>query len=213
MVHSSEATEGDWFRQGLGGVLSRYGRARAAERLDASHPLWSHAKRLQAELAATAVVSERPNVKVCWSFGQGAWARIPWLALLDHRVTKATSDGVYIIYLFREDMSGVYATLNQGITKAKERLGSAAGRAMIRQRSEELRRFAGPLSEAGFTLSNEIDLHTSHSLGKDYQHGTIAHRLYEADTTPTTPRLLDHLRGLVEVYDAIVRAELAKRRE
>ena len=211
MVSSTAATEGDWFRQGLDGILSRYGQARAQERLDSAHPLWSHAKRLQADLAATAVVSARPNLKVRWSFGQGAWARVPWLALLDDRVAKATSDGVYVIYLFREDMSGVYATLNQGITKAKERLGSEAGRATIRQRSAELRRFAGPLGEAGFTLSNEIDLHTEHALGKDYQHGTVGHRLYEAGSVPTTRALLLDLQVLLEAYDGAVKAQLARR--
>ena len=208
---TTSAPHGDWFRAGLDGILDRYRRARAEERLDSSHPLWGHAKRLRADLEATPIVRERPNVNVRWSFGQGAWARIPWLALLDDRVAKATSDGVYVIYLFREDMSGVYATLNQGITKAKERLGSEAGRETIRQRSEELRRFAGRLSEAGFALSNEIELHTEHSLGKDYQHGTVAHRLYESGCVPPTRALLEDLRLLVDAYDGIVTAQLARR--
>jgi 5-methylcytosine-specific restriction protein B len=150
-------------------------------------------------------------MKVRWSFGQGAWARIPWLALLDDRVAKATSDGIYVIYLFREDMSGVYATLNHGITRAKERLGADAGRAAIRQRSEELRRFATDLDEAGFMLTNEIDLHTEHALGKDYQHGTVAHRLYKTGSVPPTNALVGDLRLLLEAYDRAVKAQLARR--
>jgi len=206
------ASQGDdWFREGLDGILGRYRRARAEERLDSSHPLWGHAKRLRAALEATSIVRERPHVKVRWSFGQGAWARIPWLALLDDRVAKATSDGIYVIYLFREDMSGVYATLNQGITRAKERLGADAGRAAIRQRSEELRRFVTDLDEAGFMLTNEIDLHTEHVLGKDYQHGTVAHRLYKTGSVPPTNALVGDLRLLLEAYDRAVKAQLARR--
>ncbi|MCK6544462.1 DUF3578 domain-containing protein [Myxococcota bacterium] len=208
---TTSAPHGDWFRAGLDGILDRYRRARAEERLDSSHPLWGHAKRLRADLEATPIVRERPNVNVRWSFGQGAWARIPWLALLDDRVAKATSDGVYVIYLFREDMSGVYATLNQGITRTKERLGAEAGRATIRERSEELRRHATELGEAGFTLSNEIDLHTEHALGKDYQHGTVAHRLYEAGSVPPTSALVSDLKLLLEAYDRAVKAQLARR--
>lgn len=212
MTASTTGTpQGDWFCAGLDGVLDRYRRARAEERLDSSHPLWGHAKRLRAGLEATPVVRARHNVNVRWSFGQGAWARIPWLALLDDRVAKGTSDGVYVIYLFREDMSGIYATLNQGITRTKERLGAEAGRATIRQRSDELRRHATELGEAGFALTNEIDLHTEHAVGKDYQQGTVAHRLYEAGKLPPTRTLLEDLTLLLDAYDAIVKSLLARR--
>ena len=163
---------------------------------------------LSLSLASFAAFAAQINLNTASATELGG---IPWLALLDDRVAKATSDGVYVIYLFREDMSGVYATLNQGITKAKERLGSEAGRETIRQRSEELRRFAGRLSEAGFALSNEIELHTEHSLGKDYQHGTVAHRLYESGCVPPTRALLEDLRLLVDAYDGIVTAQLARR--
>ncbi len=207
----AETRGSEWFRQGLDGILSRYVRARSEERLDASHPLWGHAKQLRSDLEGSPVVRDRTHLNVRWSFGQGAWARIPWLALLDGRVAHATSAGVYVIYLFREDMSGVYATLNQGITKEKERLGAEGGRASIRQRSEELRGFAIALEKAGFTLSNDLDLHTDHALGKDYQHGTVAHRLYEAAKVPTTRSLLEDLRLLLEAYDAIVKSQLSRR--
>jgi len=67
----------------------------------------------------------------------------------------------------------------------------------------------GALGDAGFTLSNELDLHTEHSTGKEYQHGTVAHRLYEARRVPTTRFLLDDLRLLLEACDAIGPAQLA----
>lgn len=207
----AETRGSEWFRDGLDGILSHYVRARSEERLDSSHPLWAHAKRLRSDVEASALVTQRPHLKVRWSFGQGAWARIPWLALLDERAASATSDGVYVIYLFREDMSGVYATLNQGITKEKERLGAEAGRASSRRRSKELRSFAVGLDGAGFALSNEIDLHTDHALGRDYQHGTVAHRLYEAGNVPRTRSLLEDLRTLLEAYDTIVASRAARR--
>ena len=45
---------------------------------------------------------------------------------------------------------------------------------------------------------------------KEYQHGTIAHRLYEASKLPATLDLLKDLQLLVEAYHAIVRSELAR---
>jgi hypothetical protein len=201
----------EWFQLGLEGILLRYIQVRSKEHFDASHPLRGAAKQLRHDLEATLVIKTRPHLKVLWSFGQGKWARMPWFAVLDERVARGTSDGVYVVYLFREDISGVYATLNQGITREKQRLGTSAGRASIRRRSEELRRFGGGLEEAGFMLSNDLDLHTEHETGKEYQHGTIAHRLYEASKLPPTLDLLKDLQLLVEAYHAIVRSELARR--
>jgi hypothetical protein len=43
------APRGDWFRAGLDGILDRYRRARAEERLDSSHALWARARCLRAD--------------------------------------------------------------------------------------------------------------------------------------------------------------------
>ena len=64
VASTTSAPHGDWFRAGLDGILDRYRRARAEERLDSSHPLWAHAKRLRADLEAMPIVRERPNVNV-----------------------------------------------------------------------------------------------------------------------------------------------------
>jgi len=65
----------------------------------------------------------RQHLKVEWSAGVGRWAKIPWIALMDRRETTTTQQGVYCVYLFREDMSGVYLTLNQGVNKVIKELG------------------------------------------------------------------------------------------
>lgn len=197
-------SDGDWFRQGLDAILSRYIDSKAHDRFDASHPLWGQAKVLQRTLESTGLVKDRVHLKVRFSFGQGNWARIPWLAFLDNRVAQATSAGVYIIYLFREDMSGIYATLNQGIAKEKGYLGAIVGRKVVRDRADALQVYARHLGDRGFSLSRDLDLHTANSMASDYQHGTIAHRLYETGNLPTTDKLLEDLRALVDVYDAIV---------
>lgn len=50
------------------------------------------------------------------STGQGNRSMCPWVAALNKKVTTSTMYGVYIVYLFRSDMSGFYLSLNQGIT-------------------------------------------------------------------------------------------------
>jgi hypothetical protein len=194
----------EWFAGALKDILSSYVGARAADHLDSSHRLWCVARQMCRDLEGVDAVRGRGDLKVCWSFGQGAWARVPWIAILDKRVARATSDGLYVIYLFREDMSGVYATLNQGITKEKERLGSEAGRAAVRQRASDFRRYCTSMEAAGFLLNHDVDLHSTHPLARDYQHGTVAQKLYDATAVPRTPLLLQDLEVLLAAYEKLV---------
>src|SRR5688572_2458938 len=76
-------------------------------------------------------VLERSTLKVKASIGMGNWAVVPWVALFDTRDTTSTKKGVYVILLFRADMSGVYVTMNQGITHPMEFLGRTAARAAL----------------------------------------------------------------------------------
>ena len=50
------------------------------------------------------------------SMGQGNRTDYPWISILDQRITNTTQKGLYVVYLFKKDMSGFYLTINQGIT-------------------------------------------------------------------------------------------------
>jgi len=62
-------------------------------------------------------------LKVQGSCGKGNWATIPWISILNKKITQTTQEGVYIVYLFSEDMKRIYLTLNQGYTKLKQKHG------------------------------------------------------------------------------------------
>ncbi|MGE2624347.1 MrcB family domain-containing protein, partial [Escherichia coli] len=47
---------------------------------------------------------------VTGSVGQGNWASIPWIAIMNKDITKSTQRGYYIVYLFSEDMKRLYLT-------------------------------------------------------------------------------------------------------
>ena len=52
------------------------------------------------------------------NMGSRAWARVPWIDLLDTRVgLKSTQEGLYIVYLFCADMKSVFLCLHYGTTK------------------------------------------------------------------------------------------------
>lgn len=51
------------------------------------------------------------NYKVA-SAGIGYWTEIPWIDVFDREITESAQKGYYVVYLFREDMSGVYLSLD-----------------------------------------------------------------------------------------------------
>jgi 5-methylcytosine-specific restriction protein A len=53
------------------------------------------------------------------SAGQGNWARAPWVGVFDQLVTTSAQRGYYAVLLFREDMEGVYLSLNQGMDRGE----------------------------------------------------------------------------------------------
>ncbi len=56
------------------------------------------------------------NLVIKGSMGQGNRTEYPWISLLNGQITTSTQRGIYIVYLFRKDMSGFYLSLDQGIT-------------------------------------------------------------------------------------------------
>src|SRR5215831_13840029 len=89
--------------------------------------LWELITSLRNRLRRLPAVATRPTLRVDWSVGQGNWARVPWVAFIDTRITDTTQRGIYGVFLFREDMSGVYLTFNQGVTEPKRTHGATAG--------------------------------------------------------------------------------------
>jgi 5-methylcytosine-specific restriction enzyme A len=64
------------------------------------------------------------------SAGQGQWARSPWVAMLDPLVSDSAQRGYYVVYLFREDFTGFYLSLNQGVTDVREIYGAKVKNAL-----------------------------------------------------------------------------------
>ena len=117
----------------------------------------------------------------------------PWLSFLDNRVTDTTRRGVYCVFLFRQDMSGVYLTFNQGVTEPQERYGRPEGIRVLKSRAQSLRKQCEELAQHGFNLDDEIDLRVDRGLGSDYEASTIAYKLYEAGRIPFDSSILQDL--------------------
>lgn len=191
--------------------LEQYPEIRASKSFGVDRELWHTLSGLQHALMRLDPLRAHPHVKASWSVGQGNWARIPWIAFIDERESNSTQHGVYAVFLFREDMSGVYLTLAQGVTKPTREHGRQTGLKLLRENAQGLRQAMPELAAAGFQLSNELDLRTEASLGINYQSTVVAHKLYERDNIPSDADIEADLSVLLDAYNAyIVRKRSAR---
>lgn len=185
-------------------VLNNY--VTAKTQTFAGHPLGQLVRRTVPEsLRELPYISE--HVRVQGSIGQGNWASVPWIAVMDKRMTETTQRGVYIVYLFSQDMSTVYLTLNQGVTEVINDMGRKEGYAYLQQKVNEIR---SQLPLEGFVKDDKIEL-ASGGLGRDYQVSTIAYVRYEAGAVPGDEQLLADLENLMENYQLYVERAMQER--
>lgn len=189
--------------EALVGILKEYGAARDGGAMSKQHPVADRFRVAVESLRESLPVKSRPNIKVVHSTGKGNWAAVPWISLLDVRETDTTQRGRYVVFLFREDCTGVYLTLNQGVTEPISELGRPAGRLRLRERAAEMRRALPDLTEKGFFLNDEIRLKPD-GLGADYEASTIAHKFYPANAIPPDRDLQVDLEAILGAYDRVL---------
>ena len=102
----------------------------------------THLLKQAARGIAQALPPQLAGARVRPSVGQGNWAASPWIAVLDPRITTTTQEGVYPVLLIREDLTGLYVTIAQGVTKLKRERGQAS----VRRASPASRRASPHLS-------------------------------------------------------------------
>jgi hypothetical protein len=185
-------------------ILQGYSSARQTETFGKASKMWRLFDSLKTALEKSDPVRSRPYLQVEPSVGKGNWSKVPWVALLDKRVTKSTRDGTYAVLLFREDMTGLYLTLNQGVDRPNRELGRTEAASLLQSRAAAIRQ-AIPSLGTSFQIDDTIDLR-SDGLGSDYEKSTIAHQLYEAERLPDDEAITDDLEELLAGYDEYVNA-------
>lgn len=130
---------------------------------------------------------------VTGSIGQGNWAAVPWLAIMNKDITKSTQSGYYIVYLFSEDMERLYLTLAQGVTKTdKEELDK------IKEEIREQIHMSQKVKK-----DDEIFLGTS-SKAKGYANSTAAYIAYDANKMPSEKELIEDLEEMLRYYEGFI---------
>ena len=140
--------------------------------------------------------------KISGSAGQGNWTYSPWVAILDKEITESPQKGYYLVYLFREDMKGVYLSLNQGMTEIKDQYGSNKTKKVLKARAEEYREELGEYSE----LLDSIDLKPINSSSNSvfYEDGNVYAKYYDLSDLPSDKIILNDLNLFLDLYDSLV---------
>lgn len=136
------------------------------------------------------------------SVGKGRWAEVPWIGVFDKSVTSSAQDGIYVVYLFAADMSGVYLSLNQGWTRYEEQFGLAAGRKKAREAALSWRRLTMP--HLGGLSPDDIDLKSRVKRPVGYMAGHICGQYYPCEAMPSHEDLRADLAGLLVIYRRLV---------
>lgn len=135
------------------------------------------------------------------SVGQGVWATIPWISCFDRSVSISATNGYYLVYLFKEDMSGFYISLNQGYTYFHEKYGAKEGRIKIQHTANSIRSKVAVPAEYNLT---HIDLGSNRDLAMGYEKGHIYGKYYDTSNFPSENELIADFKVFLESYQKIV---------
>jgi len=170
-------------RDTIESILDAYAGERAT-RFSSTTVAWDTFSRLRDELAGLTAVQSYETLKLVFSVGKGNWASVPWLAFLDTRETTSAKHGLYCLFLFREDMSGVYLALTQGSAKPREK--------------DRIRGLLPPLN-SGFRTDDEVDLR-GNGTARSYADRVIAYKLYQRGSVPDDVTIEHDVHELLAAY-------------
>lgn len=166
-----------------------------------AHPLQKFINREIKDSFQQSINLTETNLFIKASAGQGAWAEVPWIALLDSIVTDTMQKGYYIVYLFSADMRERYLCMGQGVTTVKEEL-KKNWQDILHQRAN-LMRIRVPEYKEAFD-SAHIDLKSSSPLAKAYAEGSAFYKSYKVSNMPNEEILLKDLDRMMSLYNKLI---------
>ncbi len=148
------------------------------------------------ELVAS-LIPDKERYKVVGSAGHSRWAECPWIAIYDTLITESAQTGYYPVYLFKTDMSGVYLSLNQGVTRLKQDYKKDA-KHILRLRALDFR------AKMDIKSTDLTDIYLeAKGDARLYEDGNIIAKYYPADNIPNSERLRADLVDYLNLYEEL----------
>jgi hypothetical protein len=131
----------------------------------------------------------------------GNWAYVPWLAVLDPRITNTTQKGVYVVYLFSEDGSIVLLTVAQGVTHSSRSQLAEDRRKLLSAVPKPSGFEAGPPPPGALGQS---------SRARSYENSIVCFRSYQRAEIPDEHLLRRDLTLAIEYIDSVIASPVIK---
>jgi energy-coupling factor transporter ATP-binding protein EcfA2 len=156
------------FSENMQYVLDNY--EAAIKQPFANHQMGSVVRHLVVDDLAQIIQNNK--YKIVGSIGQGNWAQVPWIAIMDKNETITTQNGIYLVYLINKATKVVYLSLAFGVTEFSRNMSS---KQFMQEMKSTVSRFRSKLN---IDLNGlQIDLGSS-KLGKMYALGSVWYKSY-----------------------------------
>ena len=184
-------------KQSLQNILSQYIEAKQAPFLNNELASKISHEYLQPFFDLLSSYEDRYIIK--GSSGKGNWADCPWIGIFDSIITTTAQSGYYLAYLFDKEMSGVYLSLQQGVTDILKEYKRST-KDVLSTRSEDFR------SRINYLPSDRIEIKLNSKLQnpKLYEQGSILAVHYTADDLPEEEILISDLKRFLRYYHELI---------
>lgn len=150
------------------------------------------------------IIIEKERFKIKGTKGVSNLPAIPWIAIFDVLVTQSAQSGYYPVFLFKDDMSGFYLSLNQGVTHVVEKYKKNAKDVLLLLAND----YRAQIGLINSNFNQEpIQLKslksTKTSLATLYSAGNILSKYYESNNIPSNFQLQTDILEMLKIYEMI----------
>ncbi|MEU0811434.1 DUF3578 domain-containing protein [Streptomyces sp. NPDC005970] len=141
--------------------------------------------------------------------GSGGASKTPWIGVYDRDINRDPKKGLYLAYIFAEDLNTVTLTLQQGVTSLAGELGTGQKRRdYLEKRAQAL--LAGLPDELVDGWRVRPDFKSKVHRARSYESGSVVARCYSTASMPPEINLREDLWHMAEVlqHAATVEKEL-----
>lgn len=143
--------------------------------------------------------------QVSGSAGISQWAKVPWFAIFDKDISVSAQGGYDVVYLFSQDMQGVYLSVNQGYTYYRQtfKKPNMAIRGVTDYWKNKIGNLPDRFSFDEIFLCSQKNKTTSSGLPRGYAKGNICSIYYSIDNLPQEDELLNDLYNALSILSEI----------
>lgn len=161
------------------------------------HPVFEIIKREIPNALRRCVGIDDERYVVLPSVGQGNWATVPWVAILDRSRGGTIQEGLYVALLFSAEMDRVVLALMFGVTGSRD-IKRATSTPGLGERIAHLRRELD-LGPSVWQTDNDLKL-AYRGIGSRYGSGVVLYRSHLANTLPSNVEWAHELEEALRLY-------------